>query len=105
MAMRVTLSHPRTGMFQNGYVGFSWTFLFFGCLVPVFRGELLVGLIHCILSFITFGLWQLIYCWFYNKHFMKRRLMEGWVLDDNTATNQLAAQKLGIALKPLGGLI
>lgn len=49
---------------KTGLYGFSWTYLFFGWLVPVFRGELGVGALHLLFSVVTFGLWQFIACFF-----------------------------------------
>jgi hypothetical protein len=46
MAKRVQLIQPETGLMKSGYYGFSWTFLFFGWFVPIFRGELFISLWH-----------------------------------------------------------
>jgi hypothetical protein len=54
MAKRVQLIQPETGLMKSGYYGFSWTFLFFGWFVPVFRGELLIGLLHLVITVVTF---------------------------------------------------
>ena len=96
MAKRVALIHPQTGLMKSGFYGFSWTFLFFGWFVPVFRGELLVALLHLAITVVTFGLWQLIIAFLYNKHFMTRMLEKGYVLNDTEAVNEAARQKLGI---------
>jgi hypothetical protein len=81
---------------KSGFYGFSWTFLFFGWFVPVFRGELLVALLHLAITVVTFGLWQLIIAFLYNKHYMTRMLEKGYVLNDTEAVNEAARQKLGI---------
>lgn len=81
---------------KPGFYGFSWTFLFFGWFVPVFRGELLVALLHLAITVVTFGLWQLIIAFLYNKHYMTRMLEKGYVLNDTEAVNEAARQKLGI---------
>ena len=52
MATKVNLLHPSTGMMKPGYYGFSWTYLFFGAFVPLFRGELGVAALHFLFSFI-----------------------------------------------------
>jgi hypothetical protein len=96
MAKRVALIHPQTGLMKSGFYGFSWTFLFFGWFVPVFRGELLVALLHLAITVVTFGLWQLIIAFLYNKHYMTRMLEKGYVLNDTEAVNEAARQKLGI---------
>ena len=98
MATKVLIRHPPTNLVQNGYVGFSWTYLFFGFLVPLFRGEIGIGALHLLFSFVTGGLWQLIACFLYNKQYMQRKLIAGWVLADTPEKNLLASVKLGIAV-------
>ena len=97
MATRVALIHPQTGLMKPGFYGFSWTFLFFGWFVPVFRGELFVGLLHLCITILTFGLWQFILAFLYNKQYMTRMLEKGYVLNDSEEVNDIARQKLGIA--------
>jgi hypothetical protein len=98
MAKRVQLIQPETGLMKSGYYGFSWTFLFFGWFVPVFRGELLIGLLHLVITVVTFGLWQVIIAFLYNKQYMTRMLEKGYVLDDTEGVNDAARRKLGIAM-------
>jgi hypothetical protein len=40
MASSILIKHPDSGLMKKGYYGFSWTYLFFGFFVPLFRGEL-----------------------------------------------------------------
>ena len=54
------IKHASSGLVKTGKYGFSWTYLFFGWLVPLFRGELLVALLHFIFTLVIFGIWQLI---------------------------------------------
>ena len=97
MAKRVALIHPQTGLMKPGFYGFSWTFLFFGWFVPIFRGELLVALLHLAITVVTFGLWQFIIAFLYNKQYMTRLLVSGWQLDRNDANYPVAVRKLGIS--------
>ena len=48
MAKAVTIKHPPSGLVKTGYVGFSWTYLFFGPLVPLVRGEVGIAVLHFI---------------------------------------------------------
>jgi hypothetical protein len=48
------------------------------------------------ITVVTFGLWQLIIAFLYNKHYMTRMLEKGYVLNDTEAVNEAARQKLGI---------
>jgi len=83
-------------MAVKGYVGFSWTYLFFGCLVPVFRGELGIGALHLLFSVFTAGIWQLVVCFLYNKQYMMRMFEKGYVLADSETANLMARAKLGM---------
>ena len=96
MATRVLLRHPQSGIVKKGYFGFSWTFLFFGWFVPLFRGEILISLLHFVITIITLGIWQIIIAFLYNKQFMIRQLENGYELYDDEALMNFAQLKLGI---------
>jgi len=97
MATAVSIKHQESGMVKTGLYGFSWTYLFFGWFVPLFRGELGVAALHLLFSLVTFGLWQLIACFIYNKQYMTRMMTSGWVLAGNEAENNAARAALGMA--------
>lgn len=102
MAQAVIIKNKISGMTKKGYVGYSWTFLFFGWFVPLFRGELVIALLHFVISCCTgFLIWQIIFSFLYNKQYMARMLNEdGWVLADNNELNALARNKLRIIETP-----
>jgi hypothetical protein len=100
MAQPIAIKHPPSGLVKQGYYGFSWTYLFYGFFVPLFRGEPVIALLHLIFSVLTAGLWQLIVSFLYNKQYMTRMLTAGWVLADSEAKNAIAASKLGVVLAP-----
>jgi hypothetical protein len=56
-----------------------------------------VGLLHLVITILTFGLWQVILAFLYNKQYMTRMLEKGYVLNDYEEVNAIARQKLGIA--------
>jgi uncharacterized membrane protein YcaP (DUF421 family) len=93
---RILIQHPSSGIIKNGYIGWSWTYLIFGWFVPVYRGEISIGIFHLVLTFFTFGFFQLIMSFLYNKQFMTRMLTQGWILADSYENNTLAMQKLNI---------
>ena len=97
MATKVIIQHPANGLTKDGYFGYSWTYLFFGWFVPLFRGELGVAALHLLFTMFTFGLWQLIVSFLYNKQYMTRMLEKGYVLKDSAAVMAEARGKLGIA--------
>jgi len=97
MAKKVTLQHPVNGLTKQGFFGFSWTYLFFGWFVPLFRGELGVAALHLLFSIFTLGIWQIIVSFLYNKQYMTRMLEKGYVLNDSEDIMSAARLKLGIA--------
>jgi len=94
---RILVKHGASGLTKSGYVGYCWTYFFLGFLVPITRGEIGVGVLHLILSVVTFGLFQLIMPFLYNKQYMTRLLTSGWQLADSEELNALARHKLSIA--------
>jgi hypothetical protein len=59
------------------------------------RGELGVGCLHLIFNMFTFGLWQLVVCFLYNKQYMTRMLQNGWTLDETDEQLSNARSALG----------
>ena len=92
---KIRIIHESSGIAKDGYIGFSWTYLLFGWFVPVFRGEVGVGLIHLAITFVSFGLSQLIFPFLYNRQYMNRMLTSGWVLDSaDPITNWLNSNSI-----------
>jgi hypothetical protein len=69
----------------------------FGFFVPIFRGEILIGVLHLIFSILTFGVFQIVMPFLYNKHYSTRLLTDGWELADTEENNDLAKIKIGMA--------
>ncbi|EKZ98656.1 hypothetical protein D769_14178 [Cupriavidus sp. HMR-1] len=93
----VLIRHQSSGLVKKGYVGYCWTYFFFGWLVPTFRGEIGIGIMHLILTAFTFGFFQIVMPFLYNKQFMTRQLTSGWQLSDDETAMSVARIKLGIA--------
>ena len=93
---KINLKHTNSSLNKPGYVGYCWTYFFFSFFVPIFRGEILIGVLHLIFSLVTFGIFQLVIPFLYNKQFTSRMLTSGWVLSDTEENMQLARLKLGI---------
>ena len=94
---KIALQHEQSRIVKNGYVGYSLTYLIFGWIVPIFRGEILIGVLHLVITFISFGLFQLIMPYLFNKQYTTRMLTNGWILADTREMNQYARSKLNIA--------
>ncbi len=96
---KVLIKHRASGLIKYGYFGWSWTYYFFGWFVPIFRGEIGIGMLHLLISLFTFGLFQVIMSFLYNKQYMTRMLVNGWELADNDDVNNLARVTLNIAVR------
>jgi hypothetical protein len=94
----VLVKHEQSGLQKNGYVGYSLTYFFFGWIVPIIRGEIVIGIVHFVLTVITLGAFQfLVMPFLYNKQYMTRLLTSGWQLNGDDESNAYAKRKLGIA--------
>ena len=96
MATKIMLQHANSGLLREGYYGFSWTFLLFGGIVCFFRREPGYGFAHMAASFLTFGLWNLLFCFLYNRQNLRRMVESGWKLTGTDLEIRSAAQELGL---------
>tara|TARA_B100000212_G_C27011009_1_gene379098 strand:+ start:90 stop:470 length:381 start_codon:yes stop_codon:yes gene_type:complete len=94
---KIIVKHSESGIQKNCFVGYSWTYFFFGFFVPIFRGEISIGIFHLIFSLLTFGIFQLIMPFLYNKQYSIRLLNNKWKLDDSEKNNAIARYKIGIS--------
>ena len=94
---KIKVKHNESGILKHCFVGYSWTYFFFGFFVPIFRGEISIGIFHLIFSIITFGLFQLVMPFLYNKQSSIRFLTSGWELNDTEENNTLAKVRIGIS--------
>ena len=93
---KTLLKHQDSGLSKTGFVGYCWTYFFFGFFVPIFRGEIGIGALHFLFSVVTFGLFQLIMPFLYNKQYTSRLLVSGFNLDETDANYEIARTKLGV---------
>lgn len=68
----------RNGVRKEVKEGFSWTMLFFGIFVPLFRGDFKWFLITLLVAFITGGISWLVFPFFYNKLYLNDLLNNGY---------------------------
>ena len=74
----VTFNNKTTGQIREAPVGFSWTNLFFGFLVPLFRGDWKWSIIQCIIACFTGGLSILIFPFIYNNLYIQDLIKDGF---------------------------
>lgn len=100
MATRVMMKNTKTGIRKEGYFGFSWTYLFFGFWVPLFRGHFPMAGIHLVISCISvfmFGIPQLVLAFFFNKFYTLRLIEDGYEFDDDEQLVKTACTILNVA--------
>ena len=85
---KIKIRHKGSGLNGTCFVGY---------FVPIFRGEISIGVFHLIFSLVTFGIFQLIMPFLYNRQYSARLLTSDWVLDDIEENNLLARDKIGIS--------
>lgn len=84
------------GVTKQVKLGFSWTMLFFGLFVPLFRGDIKWTLLSLLLSIVTCGFAWLILPFVYNKSYIKGLLENGWLPADEISKNALIAKGLPV---------
>jgi hypothetical protein len=94
---KVVIHNPTNGIEKVGDYGYSWTYLFFGWFVPLFRGEAGVAAAHLLFTVVTLGVWQIVGSFIYNKQHLTRLLEKGYVLRDAEQKMVAARAALGAA--------
>lgn len=74
--VEITLKNPVSGEFIKAPVGYSWTVLFFGFFVPIFRGDWIYTAILLAFGVFTFGLSNIVFSFIYNKTFIKNKILK-----------------------------
>ena len=62
--------------------GFSWTMLFFGIFVPLYRGDWKWFLIILIANLFTYGLASVVFAFIYNKIYINDLLEKGYKIQE-----------------------
>ena len=94
---KTKVKHDKSDIQKNCFTGYSWTYFFFGFFVPIFRGEIAISSFHFILTLTTFGIFQLIMPFLYNKQYSIRLLNDSWSLNDSEKNNEIARRRIGFA--------
>lgn len=95
----VTFENPLTGKIRNAPVGFSWTVFFFGFIPPLFRSDWKWAVIILVCALITWGLSNLIFCFIYNRFYIKDLISDGYKqIAIEGATTQSVEGKIGMRI-------
>lgn len=82
------------GLIKQCPTGFSWTMLFFGGLVPLFRGDLKWFAITVICDICTSGLAWFVFPFIYNKIYIKGLLSQEFQPADDFS--QVTLRQMGV---------
>ena len=93
--MKVNMRNS-VGVVKQVKLGFSWTMLFFGFFVPLFRGDMKWTLISLILDVITGGLAWFVLPFIYNKSYVKGLLYDGWLPADRMSEIAMISKGLPV---------
>jgi len=101
MAKVIRMRHPDTKIVKRGFYGFSWTYLFFGFWVPLFRGHYTMTMMH--FAIWVFGVitltWlpiQILMSFFFNKFYTIKLIEEGYRFFDDMDKMEEACKQLGV---------
>ncbi|NLX85288.1 MAG: hypothetical protein GXZ00_06700 [Synergistaceae bacterium] len=81
-----------TGQLRTAKVGFSWTVLFFGFCVPIYRGDAKWAVIMFIANVFTLWLANLILSFTYNETYIRDLLTKGYRPADEEARKVLISK-------------
>jgi hypothetical protein len=100
--MQVNMVNETTRQVKQRKIGFSWTTLFFGWFVPLFRGDWKWCIIMFLLGFVSFGVSSIVFAFLYNKIHMNDLIEQGYKPMDELSYNALQMKGLivpaGLAL-------
>lgn len=105
MATRVRMKNPTTGLTTDGFIGFSWTSLFFGEFPALIRGDVVAGIVLLLLGLVAAALsagllWfvvGIVWAFIYNKKYTVALLEKGYLFADDEAKVAGAKAALGIS--------
>jgi formylglycine-generating enzyme required for sulfatase activity len=86
---KIRLKHSVSNLIIEAKVGYSWTVLFFGIFVPLFRGDILWSIISLVTTILTGGIFWWIFPSFYNKIYIKSLLEKGYIPSDDISRDIL----------------
>ncbi len=94
--MKINLKNTN-GALISAPTGFSWTTFFFGFFVPIFRGSAKWFAIMLVLQILSLGFANLVFCFIFNKIWIKELLEKGYIPADDYSKSYL--QQKGLFVK------
>ena len=75
-------------------IGFSWTTLFFGWIVPIFRKDYKAFRLQLLFGILTFNLSNIYYAFTSNSDYIKSLLSQGYIPTKKAFTEELIKRKI-----------
>lgn len=98
----ILFKNPNTGAMKEAPVGFSWTTFFFGFFPSLFRGDWKWAAIQFVLAMVTMGLSTLVFCFIYNKLYIKDLIGSGFKAQSIASGDMdFASAKIGVQIPML----
>lgn len=100
MSKKIVLNFKSAVSEKNVYapVGFSWTNLFMGPIVPLYRGDYKNTAIQAVVNSISGGLALLVWPFIYNKMYIKDMIKDGYKCTNSICDIDKAEQILDIEI-------
>ena len=95
----VPIEDKKNQIIKEAPVGFSWTVLFFGGLVPLVRGDWGYFFIMLVASIVTFGISGIIFAFIYNRIYLQNSLKKGFKVKKYEGNKKLIEKSAQIKLK------
>jgi uncharacterized protein involved in exopolysaccharide biosynthesis len=89
--MKINLKHSQSGIVRQCPIGFSWTTLCFGPFPALFRSDVKWFFVILLLALCTCTLSNFIFCFIYNKLYIKSLFENGYIALDESAQTLLQA--------------
>lgn len=90
--MATVVNLKKDSLVRKGFVGFSWTCLFFGFFVPICRGDWKWFLIMVVACSLTVCFANLVFCFIYNKIYTRDLLETRGYVPADDYSRQLLVQ-------------
>ncbi len=90
--MAVSVNLGKNNLTKKGLVGFSWTTLFFGFLVPIIRGDLGWAVLMLIAQIFSLYLANIVFAFIYNKKYTTKLLEDGYEPMDEYSSRVLRSR-------------
>ena len=99
MATKIQMRHRYNGIYKDGFIGFSWTYLFFGFFVPLLRGNYAMAGIHFLIFILSgplFWLVQIVLAFYVNKWYTLSLIEKGYYFDTTAELKAYACNELNV---------